>query len=81
VLSAAELALTAHLSSGTARAVSPKGGKVESCTGQLASGSRDLLKKLTVTQQAKEFSAFYATQRFITMFTTARHWILPAHLF
>jgi hypothetical protein len=37
---------------------------------------RVLLKKLTVTQLVKKFPAFYGTRRFITMFTTARHWSL-----
>jgi len=38
--------------------------------------SRVLLKKLIVTQLAKEFLAFYGTLRFITVFTRSRHWIL-----
>jgi len=35
-----------------------------------------VLEKLTVTQLVKKFSAFSGTRRFITMFTTARHWPL-----
>jgi hypothetical protein len=38
--------------------------------------SRFFLEKLTVTQLVKKFSAFYGTRRFITVFTTARHWSL-----
>jgi len=34
------------------------------------------LQKLIVTQLAKKFPAFYGTLRFITMFTTIRHWTL-----
>jgi hypothetical protein len=30
--------------------------------------------KLIVTQLVKKFPAFYGTRRFITVFTTARHW-------
>jgi hypothetical protein len=36
-----------------------------------------LVDKLTVTQLVKKFPAFYGTRRFITVFTTARHWSLP----
>jgi hypothetical protein len=32
--------------------------------------------KLIVTQLVKKFPAFYVTRRFITVFTTARHWSL-----
>jgi len=32
------------------------------------------LDKLTVTQLVKKFPAFRGTRRFITVFTTARHW-------
>jgi len=48
------------------------------------------MEKLTVIQLVKIFSAFYGTQRFIFVFTTARHWSLsrarcirstPSHLF
>jgi len=48
-----------------------------------------LLEKLIDTQLAKKFPAFYETRRFITVFTTARHWSLswarwiqstPSHL-
>jgi len=38
--------------------------------------SRILLEKLTVNQPAKKFITFYGTQRFITVFTRARHWSL-----
>jgi len=43
---------------------------------QLTRWSRVLLQKLTVTQLVKKFPAFYRTRRFITVFTTARHWSL-----
>jgi len=33
-------------------------------------------EKLTVTQLVKKFPAFYGIRRFITMFTTVRHWFL-----
>jgi hypothetical protein len=35
-----------------------------------------LFGKLIVTQLVKKFPAFYGTQRFITVFTTACHWSL-----
>jgi len=35
--------------------------------------TRVLLKKLTVSQLVKKFPTFYATQRFITALTSARH--------
>jgi hypothetical protein len=35
--------------------------------------SRDLLQKLSSSQLVKEFLAFYGTQRFITVSTSARH--------
>jgi len=35
-----------------------------------------VLEKLTATQLVKKFPAFYGTRRFITVFTTARHWSL-----
>ena len=35
--------------------------------------NRVLLEKLTGSQVAKEFPAFYGTRRFITAFTSARH--------
>ena len=35
--------------------------------------SRVFLVKLTVSQPVKNFPAFYATRRFITAFTSARH--------
>jgi hypothetical protein len=35
--------------------------------------SRVLLEKLTSSQLAKKFPAFYGTRRFITAFTSARH--------
>jgi hypothetical protein len=38
--------------------------------------SRVLLEKLTVTQLVKKFSAFYATRRSITVFTSSCHWPL-----
>jgi hypothetical protein len=38
--------------------------------------SRVLLEKMTVTQLAKKFPAFYATRKFITVFTRARRWSL-----
>jgi len=38
--------------------------------------SRVRLEKLIVTQLLKKFPAFYGTPRFITLFTTARHWSL-----
>jgi hypothetical protein len=34
------------------------------------------LEKLTVTQLLDELPAFYGTLRFITVFTTPRHWLL-----
>jgi len=36
-----------------------------------------LLEKQIVTQLVSNFSAFYGTRRFITMFTKALHWTLP----
>jgi len=36
--------------------------------------SRVLLKELIITQLAKNFPIFCGTLRFITVFTTARHW-------
>jgi len=42
------------------------------CLNQLTPWSSALLGKLTVTQLVKKFPAFYATRRFITVFTTAR---------
>jgi hypothetical protein len=44
-------------------------------TDWLTSWSR-VLQKLTVTQPVKQMPAFYGTRKFITMFTTARHWSL-----
>jgi hypothetical protein len=35
-----------------------------------------LLEKLQVAQLVKKFPVFYGTRRFITVFTTARHWDL-----
>jgi prolipoprotein diacylglyceryltransferase len=35
--------------------------------------SRDLLEKLTASQPAKKFLAYYGTRRFITAFTRTRH--------
>jgi hypothetical protein len=43
---------------------------------QLTPWSKVLFEKLTVTQLVKKFPAFYGTQGFITVFTTARHWSL-----
>jgi hypothetical protein len=37
---------------------------------------KNLLKKLMVSQLVKKFPAFHGTRRFITVFTTARHWSL-----
>jgi hypothetical protein len=37
---------------------------------------KDLLEKLIVPQIVKKFLAFYGTRKFITVFTTARHWFL-----
>jgi hypothetical protein len=42
--------------------------------------NRVLLDKLTVSQLVKKFPVSYATQRFIIMFITAFHWILPRYL-
>jgi len=36
------------------------------------------LEQLTVTSQVKKCSALYRTRRFITVFTTARHWYLSS---
>jgi hypothetical protein len=33
-----------------------------------------VLEKMIVAQLVKKFRAFYGTQRFITVFTTTRHW-------
>jgi hypothetical protein len=38
--------------------------------------SRVILEKLTVAQLIKKFPTFYGIQRFITVFTRARHWSL-----
>jgi hypothetical protein len=35
-----------------------------------------LLEKLIVTQLVKKFPVFYETQKFITVFSRARHWSL-----
>jgi hypothetical protein len=45
-----------------------------------------LLQKLAVTQLVKKFHTFCETRRSITVFTTARHWIVlsqmnPVHIF
>ena len=42
----------------------------------LTAWSRVLLEKLTGFQLLKQFPAFYGTRRFITAFTSARHWSL-----
>jgi hypothetical protein len=38
--------------------------------------SRVIFEKLTFTQLVKKFPAFYGTRRFITVYTTSRHWSL-----
>jgi len=38
--------------------------------------SRILIEKLIVTQLPRKFPAFCETQRFVTVFTTARGWCL-----
>jgi hypothetical protein len=38
--------------------------------------SRVLFEELTVTQIIKKLPAIYGTRRFITVYTTARHWSL-----
>jgi hypothetical protein len=43
---------------------------------ELTPWRRVLFEKPTVTQLVKKFPAFYGTWRFITVFTTARHWSL-----
>jgi hypothetical protein len=40
---------------------------------KLTPWSRGVLEKLTVSQLAKKFPAFYGTGRFIIAFTRARH--------
>jgi hypothetical protein len=40
---------------------------------ELTPYSRSLLEKLTVSQPAKKFPAFYGTRRFISAFTRALH--------
>jgi hypothetical protein len=45
-------------------------------TSYLTPWSRVPLKLPTVVQPRMEFPAFYGTRRFVTMFTTARHWFL-----
>jgi hypothetical protein len=42
----------------------------------LTKRSKFILGKLTVAQLVNKFPAFYGTRRFITVFTTARHWSL-----
>jgi hypothetical protein len=42
---------------------------------------RIYLEKPTVTQQVKKFPAFYITQRLITVFTRACHWLLYIYAF
>jgi hypothetical protein len=44
---------------------------------QITPWGRVLPEKLTVTQLLRNFPAFYGIRRFITVFTTARHWSLP----
>ena len=45
---------------------------------QLRKARRTLVqdKELTFTQLPKKFLAFYGNLKFITVFTTARHWFL-----
>jgi hypothetical protein len=43
---------------------------------QSSAQDRVFLEKLIVTQLVKNFSAFYGTQRFKAVFTTARRWSL-----
>jgi len=38
--------------------------------------SRVLVETIIVTKLVKKLSAFYGTQRFITVFTTVHHWSL-----
>jgi hypothetical protein len=38
--------------------------------------NRVLLEKLIPSQLVRKFLAFYGTERFITVFTTAHHWTL-----
>jgi hypothetical protein len=45
------------------------------CHNELTPWSR-VLDKLTVIQLVKKFPAFYVIRRFITLFTTDRHWSL-----
>jgi len=45
-------------------------------TNQPTPWSRVILEKLTVTQPIMKFLAFYATQRFIIVFTRVHHWSL-----
>ena len=45
-------------------------------TSKLTTRGRVLLEKLIVPPLLEEFSAIYRTGRFITVFTTARHWSL-----
>jgi hypothetical protein len=40
--------------------------------------SRVLREKLTVAQPLKKFPVFYGPRRFMTLFTTARHWSLSS---
>jgi hypothetical protein len=47
---------------------------VQSLLNGLTKRIRVRLEKLIVTHLMREFSAFYGTRRFITMFTRARHW-------
>jgi hypothetical protein len=47
-------------------------------TGELSSLTpwNEILEKLIATQLVKEFSAFYGTRSFITVFTRASYWSL-----
>jgi hypothetical protein len=42
-----------------------------------AAQSTTLLEKLMVAQPVNNLSAFYETRKFVTVFTTVRHWTLP----
>ena len=41
-----------------------------------STGQVSCLKKQTAAQVVKNVSTFYGTRKFITLFTTARHWAL-----
>jgi hypothetical protein len=52
------------------------GKYIDSAIDSLTPWSKGLLEKLIVCQLVKEFSAFYGTRRFITVFTRASLWTL-----